>query len=417
MKVCLLTSNFPPEIHAGTELVASELAKTMRSQGIEVFVVSTSEVLHDGQDVREEDYQGIAVHRVFKKLDEWDQHGLHRPRLLEIVREILDREQPDLVHAHSLGGWGGGQLQQARSLGMATVLTFHDFWVTCPRYFRLPSHESITCPEGGDRDPCAGCVNHVFQHPDLQAVRTALVSRDEEVRREVEAAMFCTAPSVTAASMVNEHLPWQGAIEVIPHGLLREPSDVRSTPPAPGERLRVGTFGNLVEQKGVLELVQAAAGLDCELHFWGAFLVDGFEQQVVQLAVELGVQLVLHGPYDAGSSHPAADLHLAVFPSKCQETYGLVVEEALGHGVPAVVSDQGALAERGSSGGVVVTPLAALGEVLRELVTDRDQLARLRDAVPARLLTLADASDRYREIYANALTMRPSTNPPFEAGS
>ena len=416
MKVCFLTSNFPPEIHAGTELVASELAQTMRSQGIEVFVVSTSEVLHDGQDLREEQYQGIAVRRVFKKLDEWDQHGLHRPRLLEVVRDILTQEQPDLVHAHSLGGWGGGQLQQARALGMATVLTFHDFWVTCPRYFRLPSDEGITCPEGADRQPCAGCVNRVFQHPDLEAVRAALVSRDQEVRREVEAAMACTAPSATAARMVNEHLPWPGKIEVIPHGLLRQPSGQRSAAPASDARLRIGTFGNLVEQKGVLELVQAVAGLDCELHLWGAFLVEGFEQEVVQLAVKLGVQVVLHGPYDAASGHPAADLHLAVFPSKCQETYGLVVEEALAHGVPAVVSDQGALLERGASGGVVVTPLASLDQVLRDLVTDRDQLARLREAVPARLLTLADASVRYREIYANALTMRQPTNPPFEAG-
>ena len=104
-----------------------------------------------------------------------------------------------------------------------------------------------------------------------------------------------------------------------------------------------------------------------------------------------------------------------MFPSKCQETYGLVVEESLAHGVPVVVSDQGALVERAATGGVVVTSLPLLGQVLHDLVEDRDRLARLRASVPRQLPTLADASARYREIYATALTMQRAPRPPFRA--
>ena len=92
-------------------------------------------------------------------------------------------------------------------------------------------------------------------------------------------------------------------------------------------------------------------------------------------------------------------LQLAVFPSKCQETYGLVVDEALAHGVPVLVSDQGALAERAGTGGVLVTSLALLAIALRTLVADRAALERLRASIPAELPTIALAAARYRAIY------------------
>lgn len=414
MKVCLLTSNYPPEIHAGTEMVVAALAAALHRSGVEPLVLTTSEVVHEGTDVRAEEHRGVRVLRVFKRLDEWDQHGLHRPRLLAVTADILRRERPDLVHAHSLSGWGGGQLQQARALGVPSLLTFHDAWVTCPRYFRSPP-EGIVCPTGAGRAPCVPCVNLALHHSDLEVVREALAGRDREVRAEVEAAASLTAPSTTAARLVREHLPWSGPIEVVPHGLLQRPAPSQAgAGPAPagpaarpaGAPLRVGTFGNLVEHKGVLELVRAVAGLPCELHLSGRFLVESFAAEVRAAAGRLGVRLFCHGAYDPAGPHPARQLDLAVFPSRCQESYGLVVDEALAHGVPVVASDRGALAERAGTGGVIVTALPRLGAVLRELLADPARLAALRAAVPAGLPGVDEAAMRYLALYRAALAGR-----------
>jgi glycosyltransferase involved in cell wall biosynthesis len=70
--------------------------------------------------------------------------------------------------------------------------------------------------------------------------------------------------------------------------------------------LRAGSFGNLVEEKGVLLLVEACAGIrNLELHLAGRFLDPAFESRVRDRARELGVALTCHGAYRADAPHPA----------------------------------------------------------------------------------------------------------------
>src|SRR5262249_1658573 len=224
----------------------------------------------------------------------------------------------------------------------------------------------------------------------------ALAARDRDVRLEVAAAAVLTAPSRTASAMVQEHLPWDGPIEVVPHGVLEPvPDALRAPAPRPGERLRVGTVRNPGPGEG-------RVGLDCELHLAGPFRDAGFERRVRARAGELAVRLVCGGPYGTGD-HPARGLHLAVFPSRCQETYGLVVDEALAHGVPALCSDGGALGERTATPGVVVAALPSLRAALHDLVSAPQALARLRAAIPGALPSAATAAARYQQLYARAL--------------
>jgi glycosyltransferase involved in cell wall biosynthesis len=319
--------------------------------------------------------------------------------LLGIVRQLLERHRPDVVHVHSFAKFGAGLLPICRQLGMRVVVTFHDLWVTCARYFRVPV-DGITCPVGADRAPCVPCVNASL-HEDPTRIATALQERDRLLRAELALAHVATAPSQTAARFVRECLPYDAPIEVIPHGLLQAvPAEHLAPRPQPGQPLRVGMFGGLVAVKGVLELVDAVAGLPCELHLSGPFHDASLADEVRARAAANGTRLVLRSRYTGVERHPARDLHLAVFPSKCQETYGLVVDEALAHGVPTVVSDFGALRERAGTGGVVVTPLAQLTTVLRELVTSPARLAALRAAIPTSLPTIARSAARHLELYS-----------------
>jgi len=404
MKVCFVTSNYPPEAVGGTEQVVTALARELRGHGVEVVAISSSDVPHGSaeagaDDVREEEHEGVVVHRIFKRPGEWDRQGFVRPRLLALVRRLLERERPDVVHVHSMASLGAGVTSIAHELRLPVVMTFHDLWVTCARYFRIPAG-GVSCPTGTDRTPCVTCVNDALQ-TDRAQVEQALAERDRVLRDEVAKVRICTAPSATAARFVRDCLPYAGDIEVIPHGVLRPvPAGDRAVAPAADERLRIGTFGGLVAAKGVLELVEAAAGLDCELRLVGRLHDGTFRRELQERSDQQGTSMLLRaGGYGPDDRHPARDLHLAVFPSLCQETYGLVVDEALAHGVPVVVSDHGAFAERRGTGGVVVTPIADLANVLRELVTCRDRLADLRAAIPDQLPTIASSARRHLELY------------------
>jgi len=95
---------------------------------------------------------------------------------------------------------------------------------------------------------------------------------------------------------------------------------------------------------------------------------------------------------------------VAVFPSRCEESYGLVVDEALARGVPVVVSDRGALPERVGEAGVVARAgdVAALSEALGALRADPDRLRELRARIPSRFPTIHDAAARYTGLYRRA---------------
>jgi glycosyltransferase involved in cell wall biosynthesis len=402
VKVCFLTANFPPEATGGTEQVVTALLRELRGRGVDVEVVTGSDRLLDGDnggaDVIEEDWDGAAVTRLPRRSDEHDRHGFVRPRLLSLVRSRLQRSRPDLVHVHSFAGLGLGVGALCDELGVPMVCTFHDLWTTCARFFRLPAG-GVSCPDGQQRDACVTCVNDALQ-TDVAAVASGLETRARLVAEELRAAAACTAPSKTAADFVRRCVPYAGDVAVIPHGLLQPvPAAHRVAPPDPTRPLRVGTFGGLVPEKGVRDLVEAVCALPCDLHLAGPFHDDRFAAEIRALARGQCTYLHERGRFGPGDRHPARDLDLAVFPSHCQETYGLVVDEALAHGVPVVCSDAGALAERAATPGVLVTPIQHLGRVLEELLGSTSRLAELRAAIPAELPSIATSADLHLDLY------------------
>ncbi|MCA8948690.1 MAG: glycosyltransferase, partial [Planctomycetes bacterium] len=242
MKIGFLTSNHLPEARGGTEQVTAALEREFGARGVEVVVITSSDVPDSPIEHAVEQHEGVVVHRLYKRLDEWDNTGFVRPRLIGLVRELLERERPDVLHVHSTAALGTGCVAVARELGIPIVWTFHDLWTTCARYFRLPS-PGVVCPSAADRLPCAECVDRELR-VGRETVARAIAERDRRIAADLALAAVCTAPSHTAARLVRECTPYPGAIEVVPHGILRVPAPGdRVAARLAGEPLRVGTFG------------------------------------------------------------------------------------------------------------------------------------------------------------------------------
>jgi len=111
-------------------------------------------------------------------------------------------------------------------------------------------------------------------------------------------------------------------------------------PRRPGDRRRLLFVGKLIGRKHPADLVRAAAlvsGFPVEVAFAGAGELEG---RLRQIAVEAGVDATFLGfrnQSELPAAYAAADL--LVLPSDGLETWGLVVNEGMACGVPAVVSD------------------------------------------------------------------------------
>lgn len=412
MRIALLGNNYPPEFRGGTERVIEALARELSALGEEVLVICGSERSIRADDVLETSADSIPVSiPVFRiPLAGDETYGLNvpRPRIRHHVERLLREHRVDVLHLHHWSHLSDGLLQMARSNDIPAICTLHDMWTSCVRFFRRPPQDSrITCPPGTGREPCVECVS--LDHGGAaHEIEAQLRRRDDNIRAELAAAFAVTTPSESCAAAVRRHVAFAGDIQVIPHGLLD--AVTRKLPEERRRRLRfrVGSFGNLGPEKGVTDLLHALAGIHgAELHLFGHCPSPDYPVQLATEAAILGVPIHIHGAYDNRNTiHPAEQMDLAVFFSQLQETYGLVVEEALAHGRPVLVSDRGALPERTRSGGGVVVPhtdTAGLRRQIRRLVEDPQAYRQLTDRIPTTFATMKDTAARYRDLYTQAL--------------
>jgi len=392
VKVAQLSTRFPPG-PGGVERHVGELAPRLAARGhtVEVF---TSDLYREfplerlpPEVPREERTAWGTVHR----LPVWSLPGeLHYP-FFRGLRPALERYRPEILHAHTYGtNHATVAARYGRSARVPFVLTahFHPIW-------------SI---EGGWlRHRIRRFYDRRLAAPVLRPVARLIVQSHEEERlmRELGIAL----PPVS----------------IVPPGY-------SPLPPAPAEAAtfarRFGLngpyvlfVGRLASNKGLLDLVEAFAGLrrahsDAELVLVGA---DGGMAGAVQdRARVLGVSASVHAlGFLADESLLAAayrEARCLVLPSE-YEAFGLVLLEALAQGTPVVATRVGGVPEFIPDGkaGLLVPPSspAELGRAIERLWNDPELARNLgrygHDEVVPRYTwdALADRLDAvYREVTA-----------------
>jgi glycosyltransferase involved in cell wall biosynthesis len=219
------------------------------------------------------------------------------------------------------------------------------------------------------------------------AVRTA-------VQRPLDRAFYRRCDLLMAASralgaeLVEVHRIPAERVRVVEPGCDLALGDVAAMDLRQGRRIAVLCVANWSANKGLLELLEALAGLpdgDATLHFAGRDDVDAVYAAKVWARLgeaDLRGRVVVHGPLDRRA---VADLYANadgfVLPSYV-ETYGTVYGEALAAGLPTVGWRAGNLPNLVADGreGCLVTPgdVDTLRAVLGRLAVDdawRAQLA------------------------------------------
>ncbi len=449
MKLVLVAPHFAPHFEGGTELVVRAQARALAARGHAVRVVAGTDAPHAGHDVERAEVDGVALALIPRRAQEPFDLALERPRIDALVRR--ESAGADLVHVHH---WStlSGRLVRVLAADAPVVVSLHDLFATCVRFFRR-SPAGVECPPRGDVEPCATCLA-----PDAPGVSRAdlalgLVARAAAFDAELAAAAALVVPSRAQAERLAE-LCGFGAerFELVPHGLCAGDGELallaqaraaralegrderarkieagaqrsaregvsrvgggRAGPRGAesgggGHELVVLHFGHRSEVKGTLDLVRALAALPAgsvRLVLAGSEVEAGFDARIVAEAG--GLPIAIEGPYDlARLVALAAGADVAAFPSRAYESYGLVVDEALALGLPVWVADRGALGERVGGAGRVLPAEepAAWTAAFREAQADPELLERQRAALPTRSRTAVDAARELEAIYRRIL--------------
>lgn len=314
VRVLMVSWEYPPHIVGGLGRHVYHLSKTLTEKGVQVTVLTFT----DGSSPSREDVGGVEVLRVnpygarYPDFVSWT-HGLNM-RMIERGREAGDC---DLIHVHDwLSACAGIALKHMK---------------------RKPLVATIHSTEMGRR---GGLKNEYERHIHelewwLSYEAWNVICCSNYMLREVSSNLNCPG----------------GKMAVIPNGFAKnevEPAtELNRRDYAQDQEKIVLYVGRLVYEKGPQLLVEACSKLqDLSLKF--IFVGDGsMRPYLVDLSRRLGVKekvYFLGHVSDAQLWTFYRWSSMAVFPS-LYEPFGIVALEAMGAGVPAIVSATGGLDE------------------------------------------------------------------------
>lgn len=354
MKILKIIHGFPPECSGGTESYVFRLAKALIGLGHEVEVLAGS-MQGSGIDasraeVEHELVDGIPVHRLHRSglyVDNWEKSLAPEvgPRLEAVLRDFA----PDLVHVHHWVRLSRNLVEICHDVGIPTVCTLHDVLSVHPVGFRI-TEESRREVRFGDpsEDRLAPILSgHKTERAELEA-EYELYKQD--MANELALARRLIVPSLAHRDTILDFQPGlEGRFRVLPHGNI---SDLEPRPPRgrsnrePG-RLRIGHWGHLSRLKGIdllLEAVQQCEHKDAiHLDLFGEVVFPDERPLVDRLAE--GLDITWHGGF-VPTDLAKVPMDLAVIPTRCNESWSFVLDEAILLGLPVLGPNRGAIGER-----------------------------------------------------------------------
>ncbi len=288
------------------------------------------------------------------------------PDMAAPVDAVLDRFQPDLVHAHCIQRLSATALQRVAARGIPYVVTAHDAWWVSDHQFLTDKGNRLRMPWDAEE----------YETPYNPHRRTEAWSRRLKLRAVLDGAAAVLPVSETFAAIYRR--AGIGRAAAVPNGLPDLPP-LEPAPATPG-RVRIAHLGGVMAHKGYYLLRQAIergqfANLD--LMVMDHALNAGEDRREVWGSTP--VLITGRVPQSrAGALYGSFDVLCA--PSLWPESFGLVAREALHYGRWVIASSLGAIGEDvvpGQNGWVVdVAQRGALGRILAEIDADPARFAR-----------------------------------------
>jgi glycosyltransferase involved in cell wall biosynthesis len=382
----MVLHQFYPEFCGGTEKVSLQLAKMAQRAGhyVHVLACTVSPLKGGGRQSEilptalQTVYEGVPVTLLQRDwLPDTADIGFATDAPLVVqLSAWIDKERFDVAHVLHAMRMGSALLAIQRSR-LPYLLTLTDFFLPC-FLINLVYLDNQLCkgPEQGMR-----CVKDCLVGPWTEA---SLKGRFQQSRDLLKCAGTRVCPSEYVARRFRENYP-DLKFRVIPHGLdFKILVGVTTAAPVAAKKgLNFGYVGTIVPQKGPDNLLRAFAKVadpTARLRVAGGFYGDPAHHHEVKRLAEADSRVELLGQVaPAGVFELLQSLDILCLPSRVPESFSLILQEAVAAGVPALVSDLGAPAERitANGGGRVLATddVDAWADAMAQLVEHPGQVA------------------------------------------
>ena len=350
----------------GTEIVLESLVEGIAAKGPEVVVLATT----DQKGVHQEEVNGIRVWRVGIKNVFWPHPSATRhffnqalwhlvdsynPLMKKALEKILRIERPTVASVHNLAGWSVAAWSAFHEMGVPVVQVLHDHSLICPRSTMFRGGESCI-------NQCISCKSLRLFHRDMSrrlqgviGVSRYILERHKRMRYFEGVGLQSVISNARRLSNISQ--------------VKESSADGREKGP-----IRFGFIGSLHPGKGVEDLIRAfiQASLDStELRIAGI----GREKYVKMLR-QLSGKAPVHF---MGKVHPSdfyRSVDVVVVPSRWNESFTMVVMEAMAFGKPVIATAVGGIPElvKDNETGLLVKPNdpESLAEAMRRMVAYPD---------------------------------------------
>jgi glycosyltransferase involved in cell wall biosynthesis len=400
MKILFLHSLYAPHVGGGAEIVVRQLAEGLQGRGCNVAVLAT------GPDtgLHEETVGNVRIYRAglhnfywhftqsrpnpLLRLG-WHYRDRYNRSMRQYVREVIAREQPDVVVCHNLTGWSVSAWDEISAAGVPIVQVLHDLYLLCPKDTMFSKGRSC-------ERQCGLCSAFRHHHAAASAQVAAVIG---------------------VSRFILDRVSRQGYFSQASRHVVHNCTLSSSTPPARhihSGLLRFGYIGTLSENKGVSWLIEQFQELsfNATLEIAGRGKLD-YEAQLKAKVDPAKVRFV--GYQDAETF--MRNIDVLVVPSIWAEPFGLVAIEACAQHLPVITTNVGGLPEiiQDNLNGLLCSPADpdSLGRAMLKLYLDsglRQRLSRQARSSVAPFLDMERMLDQYQSILHAALHGRRASN-------
>ena len=369
MKICFISKLYPPFVIGGAEISVRKSAEGLVKKGYDVIVITTGP---NGKAYTEE-INRVKIYRInpfnlyiaYNSQNQpellkpiWHTIDLWNPHSYVVVKNILRKEMPDVVHINNFKGFSLSVFSATKRLNLPLVFTAHDYSLICPRANLLNGSGEICT------DPSRLCKAYVN-------IQKFIVNNKPDL---------VTAPSQFVIDKLKEAGLFEGVKTMkLPLGI--ELNDKKAEKSY--NIVDILYVGGLSKHKGVHILINAFKKLKQEnikLHIVG----KGKDEAEFKKMVGSDKRIIFHGFVpDEELKRLYQKANVVVVPSIWYDNSPMVVYESFMNGTPVIGSRIGGipeLVENGYNGFLFEAgDVDELKERLENLVKNPDELKRLEE--------------------------------------